>query len=529
MEHDETVRGATYSVPGTLSRAASGGPAENGAPRGPDSDSVAKNTLYNLTGQILPLIVAVFAVPPLIAGLGDAGFGILAIAWMFVGYFSLFDLGLSRALTQLVARMLGSGDEEGVEGLVWTGLLLSTAVGVVGAVIMAVAAPYVALDLLEMPGELRGDTLRAFYAIAVAVPIIVSTANLRGLLEAVHRFDIINIIRIPLGASTFAGPLLVLPFSNSLFAMVVVLIAARVLAWLAYLVACVRVLPWLRSGIRFERRLVRRLLQFGGWMTVSNAVSPLMVYLDRFLIGIVLTASAVAYYATPWEVVTKLLLIPTAFSAVLFPTFSYFSERRPQRAGRMFYSGIKFMLLAMLPFVILAVALARPGLSLWLGEAFAAESYRPLQILAVGVLLNGLAAVPFAFIQGLGRPDLTAKLHLLELPLYVALLWVLLASYGIVGAAVAWMIRVGLDLVLLYAIGRDLFPAEGGWERKLVGGFIAAVASLGGLLLIDNPALLAGAAGVVVLVFGLLAWWHFIDGEERGFLVDRISRYLRWV
>ena len=45
-------------------------------------------------------------------------------------------------------------------------------------------------------------------------------------------------------------------------------------------------------------------------MTVSNVVGPIMVYLDRFLIGALLPMAAVTQYVTPYEVVTKLTVIP---------------------------------------------------------------------------------------------------------------------------------------------------------------------------------------------------------------------------
>src|ERR1700723_1921283 len=83
-----------------------------------------------------------------------------------------------------------------------------------------------------------------------------------------------------------------------------------------------RFAPSICSGSRFLRSSVRRgiwhapsvgpLLRFGGWMTVSNIVGPLMVTLDRFLIAGLISVTAVAYYATPYELVTKLLLVPVA-------------------------------------------------------------------------------------------------------------------------------------------------------------------------------------------------------------------------
>lgn len=70
---------------------------------------LARNTVWNLIGNGAPMIVAVFSIPILIHALGKDRFGVLALAWALIGYASLFDMGLGRALTQLVARKLGSG------------------------------------------------------------------------------------------------------------------------------------------------------------------------------------------------------------------------------------------------------------------------------------------------------------------------------------------------------------------------------------------------------------------------------------
>ena len=47
-----------------------------------------------------------------------------------------------------------------------------------------------------------------------------------------------------------------------------------------------------------------------------------MTSMDRFLVGMLLPVTNVAYYAMPYEIVTKLQLIPTAVTGVLFPAFS---------------------------------------------------------------------------------------------------------------------------------------------------------------------------------------------------------------
>src|SRR5271154_4799860 len=271
---------------------------------------LARNTVWNLIGNGAPLIVAVFSIPISIHGLGKERFGVLTLAWALIGYASLFDIGLGRALTQLVAKKLGSGEAHEIPALAWTSLLLMMLLGIAGTVCILLIAPWLVGHGLNVPGELQRETLQSFRLLGLSVPLVITTAGLRGLLEAHQRFGIISALRIPLGVFTFAGPLLVLPFSRSSVAVVATLVAGRILAWIAHLLVCLRVLPELGQSIEWEQSAVGPLLRSGGWMTVTNVVGPLMSTLDRFVIGAMVSLTAVAYYATPYEVVTKLLLVP---------------------------------------------------------------------------------------------------------------------------------------------------------------------------------------------------------------------------
>jgi O-antigen/teichoic acid export membrane protein len=69
---------------------------------------LARNTIWNLLGQLLPMAVAVVTIPPLVRGIFLARFGVLSLAWIVIGYFTLFDRGIGRALTELVADKLGT-------------------------------------------------------------------------------------------------------------------------------------------------------------------------------------------------------------------------------------------------------------------------------------------------------------------------------------------------------------------------------------------------------------------------------------
>ena len=498
--------------------------------------TLGKNTIWNLIGQAAPALAALFTVPILIHGLGTERFGILTLIWLIVGYFSIFDLGLGRALTQLLADRLGRDDHDAVAPLVWTAMGLMACLGLLGTAIAAVAAPNLQ-HALKAPASLRAETLTSIYLLALSIPLVVSTAGLRGILEARQRFDLANVVRLASGVFTYVGPVLVLIVDRSLVPITAVLVLGRLATWAAYLVMCLRELPELRRRVAVQREYVAPLLKFGGWMTVSNLISPILVYLDRFLIATILGAAAVAYYVTPFEIVTRLLLLPWAFSGVLFPLIASTFVQNRARSARLFSRGIRVTFLTLFPFVLLVIGFAHEGLALWVGEAMASQSTVAMQWLALGVFMNGVVQVPFATIQAAGRPDLTARIHLIELPLYLPTLWWMSHRWGINGAAIAWMLRGGFDMAVQYVVARRLLPRQAAriesdeFDR---GSAIAAAAfaavSFTAVALIPAFSARFFLAAASLAGFAMLAWMRILDSDERMFVrswADRATARFR--
>lgn len=476
---------------------------------------LARNTLWNLFGQGVPLVVAIFSIPPLVHGLGTERFGVLTLVWLVIGYFSLFDLGIGRALTQLVAEKLGVGDTHRIPSLVWTAMVFMTGLGVVGAMIVGLISPWVVESGLKIHPDLYGEVLPAFYALAIAIPFVVGTTGLAGVLAAKQRFDIVNVLRIPMGLYTFLAPLVVLQFSPTLSHIAWALAAGRFVFLGLHIFACLRVLPGLRRPA-IDISMVKPLFRFGAWMTVSNVVGPLMIYMDRFIIGVLLPMTAVAYYATPYEVVTRLWIVPTAIVAVLFPAFASLYATEPSRAASLCERGIRYILLLMFPATLIIVVFAKQGLLMWLGREFAEQGAVVLQWLAVGVFVNSICHVPFALIQGAGRPDITAKLHLLQVPFYFLLLWILLETRGIEGAAMAWTGRIFLDAVLLFiAVGLvlpEVKPAI--WKISLY--FVILLPTLAVAALADFLDFSGLFLASTLTLFFVLAWFYVLQTDERA-------------
>jgi O-antigen/teichoic acid export membrane protein len=131
-----------------------------------------------------------------------------------------------------------------------------------------------------------------------------------------------------------------------------------------------------------------------------------------------------------------------------------------------------------------------------------------------------MALVPYNMLQAAGRPDLTGKFHLLELPPYVALCLVLIPRWGIAGAALASTFRFALDASLLFWAVRKYCHCSlsGLWtsslRRILVLTFFLAVGLVAIRLALPAPWMRLGAGVVSLLIYFAAAWVLVLEKEE---------------
>jgi O-antigen/teichoic acid export membrane protein len=395
------------------------------------------------------MAAGLLTIPYLIAGMGIERFGILSIAWMIVGYFGVLDMGLGRALTQRIAHKLGVNDIGDIKFLVVSALVAVLVLGLFGAGVVLLVSEYLIYDVFNISQHLLQESLLGVYWVAATIPLVILSTALFGVLEGHQYFGWTAIIRAPLNLLMFIGPLIAIQWSVTLDVVFSSLFLVRLIALVALVIVVYFQLKNLPSSFPVKSE-IKRLFSFGGWITVSNIVSPMMVYFDRFYIAAVLAVSVVAYYTTPLDLLVKVLLVPLALVGVMFAVFSTEWSSNKSLVIKHYRKSIMIVFIVMAPFAIMTMLFAEHGLTLWLGAEFAAQSYKITQVVAAGVFVNAMAMVPYALIQGIGRADITAKFHLLELPIYAVLLWFFIDAFGLIGAAYAWTIRVSLDSVLLY-------------------------------------------------------------------------------
>jgi O-antigen/teichoic acid export membrane protein len=209
-----------------------------------------------------------------------------------------------------------------------------------------------------------------------------------------------------------------------------------------------------RQPIRVERSEIRTLLGYGGWVTVTSIIGPVLFMTDRFVIGAALGATSVAAYTVPYQLASRMQILPGALVGALFPRLSAANAEQQAFLGE---KATRALACVLSPLVFGAVFLMEPFLQVWVGSRLGGYSGAVGRILLVAFWANAFALVPFTRLQASGRPDIITKILFIEIPLYLGGLYLAISYLGFIGIAVALLGRLVIDYVFLtWAAGRDL-------------------------------------------------------------------------
>ena len=410
------------------------------------SRTLKTNFAINVFGAIVPLAVALVTVPIYVRHIGDGRYGVLSIVWVLLGYFGFLDLGLSRAAVNALARLRDAPQEARARVLVTT-LVLNLGLGLFGSLCLAVFGSYLLQHVLTVPDALKPEIAQAFPWIVGLFPLALVSGVGIGALESRERFLLANMLQV---SGTSLGQIVPVIFavvvSPSLAIVIPAAVVARALTVAAILIAVYRDEGPL-SPAAFDRQQARKLLGYGGWISVSGIVSPIMSSLDQFVIGSVLNVAAVAHYAVPMNLVIRSQIFAGALTRTLFPRMSSVGrDEAHSLASRALISLAYGYSAICAPAIILTPLFFK----YWISADFAAVAAPVAEILFFGAWINGLAFVPFGLLQSQGRPDVTGKFHAAEVFPFIAVLWGLTSAYGITGAALAWSLRCAADAACLF-------------------------------------------------------------------------------
>ena len=486
-----------------------------------------KNSLYSFGSRVIPLFIGLVAIPILIELLGVTRFGILTLAWVFIGYSNIFDFGMSRAGVKFISNCIGENKKSEIPQIFWTLIIVLFSMGGIIAIILYISSSDLLSVIMESNGDLESEVLYVIRLVALTLPVVLLISGLNAYLTAYQQFKWISFIQVINGSLNYLAPVFILLFFDGLVPVMITLLSIKILILGLYIFTLWQYSIDKLSSPTFSFRHMNELANYGGWVSVSNVLSPLIDYIDRFYIAFIIGAGVVAFFTTPMDVLLKLGIIPVSIASVLFPGVSNLSRTDKDKAIRFTTSGVNLTLIILFPVVVILILFAEEFLYLWVGSEFAEKSTLVAQILLIGIFLKSFTNYSVTYLHGIGKPRQTALVHVGETLVYVLVLYYAVREFELIGAAVIHTVRLSIDFclmnLLVYRYGYKLKPNI----LKSTAAITLGVVLLISFIFIDDFIIKIIVSIILIPVSMLMNWYSLVDEEVKKTLFSQIPAFFR--
>jgi len=277
---------------------------------------------------------------------------------------------------------------------------------------------------------------------------------------------------------------------------------------------------------------LRKLLAFSWPLSVGNIASFAYSWFDRGILIAFVSLASLGVYNAALTAFAVLGSISAAFANALLPVYSDIRRRRGLEGCRMATKlASRYASLVMVPLSFGLLAIAKPALTLFVGQAYVSGA-EPLMILSITYALVAFSLGLGPMLVALSETRFVMGITLTSVVFGIASAYILLPFTGIIGASiargVALVVSVGLTLFVLRKGGAMSIDIEAVW-KSLVAGAVMAIVLVAMQLIIYSRLffplyVLIGAVVYVMLLRGLNAVRkHDIELIEK-YLGPRLSR-----
>ena len=491
---------------------------------------VVKGSIWTLAGQVLPLFASLITMPLIIRMLGSEGYGVLILITLIPTYFSFSELGMGMASTRFASEAYARGDLEGEARVIRTAALIALVCATVVAIPIVLFADPI-IRQFNVPDELHHQAvlgLRICSAVFVTAIICgsVNTAQLTRL-----RMDLNAAINGISKVLSSVGTVIVLYLGGGIVGAAVWYLAIGLITVATHILVSGRLLRQFLD-ISIDRRLIKPLLRFGAGLAFSAIAAAVLINLEKLLVGRLISVQSLAFYTVAFSLASMATLFSSAMVQSLIPAFSQLlAPEKRQQFNDLFSRSLKLIIIFVLPSLMVLFVIAKPFFTIWAGPDFGRESPGPFYILLGGLFFNIVAFIPWASIVSVGRTDLMAKIHWSELVPYIIGAALLINYFGIIGAALAWSLRVAADAVLQLWFARKVAGARTELRSTvpatLLGILVLSPTPLIAILYDNYSPFLLLSASISLIVYIIVSWRIFIRADEREWIGTKLPLWLR--
>lgn len=420
-----------------------------------------KNATYNILGFLWPMLFTLLVTPLIIIGLGIKEYGVYLFVTSVIALMANLDLGLGTAVIKHLSFYYGRKDEEAIRRLSHSANSLFFIIGITGAAISATIAFWgPALLPAKFAAYSQYSTLFLIGGGLFLTGTISATAD--AVLIAVQRFDIntkISMLSVTLSSLSMLAVIRAGGTLTDIFwaQLAVSSIVNAIIFWQAR-----KLMPAATFGFGWNKEEIKHCYRFGLVYFVNSIAGISLTSLDRLIIPLFAGPSNLTYYSIPGNVTAKIPSLANTLGASIFPTVSELSgSEETARIRNLYVRSFRLITIIASALTVTTITFSYKLLAFWLDADIASHASGILVILAATSFILALFNPLSNFLLGLGKIRFLTLSSLSMGILNVILLVALLPSYGIVGAAWAYLLSVLPVFGFLYYVEKHYLDLEG--------------------------------------------------------------------
>ncbi|MFC1668446.1 lipopolysaccharide biosynthesis protein [Chlamydiota bacterium] len=427
---------------------------------------IIKNSLFGWIKVGTIFITGFITVPLLITHLGKEAYGLWCLLASLVGYFTLFDMGITSSLTRLIPKYLARGDQESINHVVSTALLIYL---VISLLIIGISVFFSGkfISFFCLSGQLQKVSKLVFIIIGVGTAVIFPLRCGNELLYALRRYDIVS--QVFSIESLVRLAFIVIMFRcgfDNLISLALIVAGSSVFAY-----SVLMVISWKKmSGIKLSiRKLNKDLFKQMSGLSVSAFITTNSVLICNnifiVLVAKLFTEGKILFIAIPLLLVRYGGALINQVTQVIVPAASRMHEENERkRLEELTFFGIRFSLLSGITLFLFFIFSGKLFFSFWLRRALLdLASIQVLKIstcIILGGFLVSIAHKPCQMVaRSVGKHWFVAGESFISslIGISVACLLTLIYNRGLYGIAVGYCTAHVIKGLLYIPITRSFF------------------------------------------------------------------------
>jgi O-antigen/teichoic acid export membrane protein len=396
------------------------------------------NVLWNWFAVGVNLFIGFYLTRYLIRKLTDEEYGVWLLAFSFIEYILLFDLGFRSAIVNFVSNFRVQKDIPGMNEVLSTAMAYFLGIASL-AILLSLTLAGQGYKLFKITPGNRGNLSFLLMIVGFIWAGSIVSGIFQASLEAYQAFGICNKIMVGTALVRSLCCLIVLSLGYGLKPLGLCTLVAQMSGWLMMYLAFRRMLPELKIGRSFVRAARwKQMARYGISSVFSNTGTLFLNQGPPLLVGHYVSATASGYYGLPFRLLNYMVDVIARIGFVTAPkTAELWAQGKREQIGRLGTCLNRYCFALFLPPSIFLFIYGHAVLTKWLGKPeFVAQCAPLLPVFTIAVSLAVSAQFnSSSMLFGMAKHGMFAVSVILESICALVGMAFVLPRYGIFGGA----------------------------------------------------------------------------------------------